>query len=106
MKKIILILSIFLLILATSLVKRSTKNIEDEIFIVNENIISLNSQLGDVLLEHNYLSSPEKLLKYQSQFFEKELTYNDITTIKVIVKKNNRLIIKNFINKQNETYKK
>jgi hypothetical protein len=106
MKKIILILSIFLLILATSLVKRSTKNIEDEIFIVNENIISLNSQLGDVLLEHNYLSSPEKLLKYQSQFFEKELTYNDITTIKVIVKKNNRLIIKNFINKKNETYKK
>tara|TARA_Y100000389_G_C17442506_1_gene509479 strand:- start:1018 stop:1338 length:321 start_codon:yes stop_codon:yes gene_type:complete len=106
MKKIILILSIFLLILATSLIKRSTKNIEDKIFIVNENIRSLNSRLGDVLLEYNYLSSPEKLLKYQSQFFEKELTHNDITKIKIIVKKNNELIIKDFINKENETDKR
>ena len=84
MKKIILILSIFLLILATSLVKRSTKNIEDEIFVVNENIISLNSQLGDVLLEHNYLSSPEKLISYQNLYFENKLTQKSINEIETI----------------------
>ena len=50
MKKIILIISIFLLILITSLIKNSTKKIEDEIFTINENIRLLKAELGDVLL--------------------------------------------------------
>ena len=45
---------IFILILATSLVKNSTKEIEDKIFMVNENIRPLKLELGDVLLEYNY----------------------------------------------------
>ena len=73
---------IFSLILITTLVKNSTKKIEDKIFIVNGNIRALNSQLGDVLLEYNYLSSPEKLLQYQSQYFENDLIQMDITKIK------------------------
>ena len=97
MKKIISILSIFLLILATALIKRSTKNIEDQIFAVNENIRLLNFQLGDVLLEHNYLSSPDKLLQYQMQFFEQKFIYKDITKIKVLSKRKNQLVIKNLI---------
>ena len=66
-------IAILILILATSLVKNSTKEIEDKIFTVNENIRSLKSKLGDMLLEYNYLSAPDKLTQYQSQFFEKEL---------------------------------
>ena len=97
MKKIISILSIFILILATALIKRATKNIEDQIFAVNENIRLLNFELGDVLLEHNYLSSPDKLLQYQSRFFEQKLKYKDITKIKVLLKRKNQLVIKNFI---------
>ena len=54
MKKEVFI-TIFILILTTSLVKNSTKEIEDKIFMVNENIRSLKSELGDVLLEFNYL---------------------------------------------------
>ena len=61
MKKIALA-SILILILATSLVKNSTKKIEDKIFIINENIVSLKAELGDEMLEYNYLSSPEKLI--------------------------------------------
>ena len=72
MKKAIFI-AIFILILATSLVKNSTKEIEDKIFMVNENIRPLKSELGDVLLEYNYLSSPDKLTQYQNQYFEKDL---------------------------------
>ena len=64
MKKIMLVVSIFLLILITSLIKNSTKKIEDEIFLINENIRLLKAHLGDVLLEYNYLSSPEKLLQH------------------------------------------
>ena len=99
MKKIVLIISIFILILITSWVKNSTKKIEDEIFGLNENIRSLKIELSDVLLEYNYLSSPDKLLQYQSQYFENDLIQMDITKIKKITEKNNKLIITNFTKK-------
>ena len=99
MKKIILIISIFGLILITALVKNSTKKIEDKIFVTKNNIRSLKAALGDVLLEYNYLSSPEKLLQYQSQYFENDLIQMDITAIKKIIEEDNRLIITNFTKK-------
>tara|TARA_B100000787_G_scaffold148155_1_gene119513 strand:+ start:179 stop:490 length:312 start_codon:yes stop_codon:yes gene_type:complete len=88
---------ILVLILATSLVKNSTKEIEDKIFMVNENIRPLKSELGDVLLEYNYLSSPDKLTKYQAQYFEKDLIKIDITKIKKLTKKNNYIKVSDFI---------
>ena len=93
--------AILILILATSLVKNSTKEIEDKIFEVNENIRSLKSELGDVLLEYNYLSTPDKLTQYQSQFFEKELIKIDITKIKKLTQKKNHMEISNFLKKDN-----
>ena len=94
-------IAILVLILATSLVKNSTKEIEDRIFAVNENIRSLKSELGDVLLEYNYLSTPDKLTQYQSQFFEKELIKIDITKIKKLTQKKNHMEISNFLKKDN-----
>ena len=98
MKKLLFTI-IFVLILATSLVKNSTKEIEDKIFMVNENIRPLKSELGDVLLEYNYLSSPDKLTQYQSQYFEKDLIKVDITKIKKLTEKNNNIKVSDFINK-------
>ena len=95
MKKITL-LSILILILVTALVKNSTKETEDKIFNLKENIRSLKAEFGDVMLEYNYLSSPEKLIQYQSQYFENELIKVDITKIKTINVKNDRLEIKDF----------
>ena len=98
----LLILSIFLLIVATTLIKNSTKKIEDQIFAINENIRVLNVHLGDVLLEYNYLSSPKKLLQYQSQYFENDLIQMNIVNFKVISEKGNQVIIKNFtLNSEN-----
>ena len=93
--------TIFVLILATSLVKNSTKEIEDEIFMVNENIRPLKFELGDVLLEYNYLSSPEKLTKYQTQYFEKNLIKIDITSIKNLTDKDTLIIVSDFVEKTN-----
>ena len=73
----------------------------DEIFMVKENIRPLKSELGDVLLEYNYLSSPEKLTQYQTQYFEKNLKKIDITKIKKLTEKNSKIKISNFINKEN-----
>ena len=98
MKKIVFVI-IFVLILFTSLVKNSTKEIEDKIFMVNENIRPLKSELGDMLLEYNYLSSPDKLTQYQSQYFEKNLIKIDITQIKKLTKKNNHIDVSDFIEK-------
>tara|TARA_B110000467_G_scaffold20984_1_gene18506 strand:+ start:376 stop:684 length:309 start_codon:yes stop_codon:yes gene_type:complete len=98
MKKVVFT-TIFALILATSLVKNSTKEIEDKIFMVNENIRPLKLELGDVLLEYNYLSSPNKLTQYQTQYFEKDLIKIDITKIKKLTKKNNHIKISDFIEK-------
>ena len=96
MKKILLILSIFLLIVVTALIKNSTKKIEDQIFAINENIRVLNAHLGDVLLEYNYLSSPKKLLQYQSQYFENDLMQMNIADIQIMSENGNQVIIKNF----------
>ena len=100
MKKAIFI-AILISILATSLVKNSTKEIEDKIFEVNENIRSLKFELGDVLLEYNYLSAPNKLTQYQSQFFEKDLIRIDITKIKKLTENNNQMQISDFLEKTN-----
>ena len=100
MKKATLV-TIFILIIATSLVKNSTKEIEDQIFLVNENIRPLKLELGDVLLEYNYLSSPDKLTQYQTQYFEKDLIKIDITKIKKLTENNNHIKVSNFLKKIN-----
>ena len=91
--------TILILILATSLIKNSTKEIEDKIFMVNENIRPLKSELGDVLLEYNYLSSPDKLTQYQAQYFEKNLIKIDITEIKKLIEKKKHIDVSDFIEK-------
>ena len=98
MKKIVFVI-IFILILFTSLVKNSTKELEDKIFMINENIRPLKSKLGDVLLEYSYLSSPDKLTQYQTQYFEKDLIKIDIKKVKKLTKKNNHIKISDFIEK-------
>ena len=104
MKKIAFII-IFILILATSIVKNSTKEIEDRIFAVNENIRPLKKELSDVLLEYNFLSSPGKLTQYQAQYFEKDLMKIDITKIKEIPENDNLILVNDLIKNENERQK-
>jgi hypothetical protein len=49
------------------------------------------------LLEFNYLTTPEKLMEYQSKYFENELHQVDIKKLKKITLKKNQLEIKEFI---------
>ena len=94
MKKIGLIIVIFLLVLSTSIIKNSAKKNEDTIFIVKENLRVLKSEFEKMKLEHDYLSSSEKLLEYQSQYFEDELIQKNIDNIKVFKVKNKNKKIK------------
>ena len=83
MKKFVLAVVIFFLVLSTAIIKNTTKQIEDEIFTVKENIRVLNSEFENVSLEYDYLSSAQRLLEYQSQYFEDELIQKNINDIKI-----------------------
>jgi hypothetical protein len=83
MKKITLILFIFSLILSTAIIKNSAKKNEDKIFTAKENIRVLNSELEKIKLEFDYLSSSDKLLEFQSLYFENNLVQKKIENIKV-----------------------
>jgi len=94
-KKFGLTIIIFSLILSTAIIKNSAKKTEDEIFTIKENLRALNSELENILLEHDYLSSAEKLLEYQSLYFEDELIQKDIKNIKLYKIKKKEKIIQN-----------
>ena len=83
MKKLALAVIIFLLVLSTAVIKNTTKQIEDEIFTIKENIRILKSELENVSLEYDYLSSADKLLEYQSLYFENDLIQKNIKDIKI-----------------------
>ena len=93
MKKIILILSIFFLIIVTTFTKNATKKLDNQIFSIRENISVLKDKYELVLLDYNFLTSPKKLLEYQSKYFETDLIPLDITQIKEIKEENNKLVI-------------
>tara|TARA_Y100001970_G_scaffold220287_1_gene270474 strand:- start:135 stop:440 length:306 start_codon:yes stop_codon:yes gene_type:complete len=82
-KKFALAILIFFLILSTAIIKNTTKKIENEIFAVKENIRVLKSEFENVSLEYDFLSSAEKLLEYQSLYFEDELIQKNIKDIKI-----------------------
>ena len=96
MKKLALAFIIFFLVLSTAMVKNTTKQIEDEIFTVKENIRVLNSEFENVSLEYDYLSSAERLLEYQSKYFEDELIQKNINDIKIYNISNDINKIQNF----------
>ena len=96
MKKIFLVIFIFLLIISTALIKNSAKKNEDKIFTVKENLRFLNSKFKKIKLEHDYLSSPDKLLEFQVLYFDDELVKKDIQTLKKIEINNDKIKIDNF----------
>ena len=102
MKKTFLFFVVIFLIITTTLTKNSTKKIEDQIFNTKENISVLKDKYELVLLDHNYLTGPRKLLDYQFQYFEKELSKTDINDIKELIIKNEEIIIKDFNQLDNE----
>ena len=84
MKKFLVVFFALLLILSTALIKNSTKRIDDEIFLIKENIRILKKDFEKNKLEYEYLSSAEKLLEFQNQFFDEKLVQKDIQEMKII----------------------
>ena len=100
MSKLFVVLLIVSLILSTALIKNSTKRVDDEIFVLRENIRGLRKDFEDIALENNYLSSSEKLIEFQNLYFDKELVKKEIQEIKKIKRNFDKIEITqfNFVN--------
>ena len=83
MKKVSLVSIIFSLIILTTIIKNTAKQIEDELFTTKENLRVLEAEYESILLEYDYLSSAEKLLEFQSLYFEDQLIKKNIKNIKI-----------------------
>ena len=84
-KKILLFIPIIILIFSTSLTKNSTKKLDKKIFEIQENIRALDDIYELVLLDYNYLTSPDKLMEYSKMYFEKELKKKEIIDLKTFI---------------------
>ena len=84
MKKYFAILMIIFLILLTALIKNSTKRMDDEIFIVKENMRFLRKEIDDLKLEYTYLSSGNKLMDFKVRFFDEDLSVKRKNEIKIL----------------------
>ena len=84
MKKYFAIFMIIFLILFTALVKNSTKRMDDEIFMVKENMRFLRKEIDDLKLEYTYLSSGKKLMDFKVRFFDEDLSAKRKSEIKIL----------------------
>ena len=78
MKNFIIITFILILIIFTSLVKTSTRDLEAKIFTNEEEIKLLSDKKELMLLEHNFLSSPERLYELKNLLFNENLIPLDL----------------------------
>tara|TARA_B100000963_G_scaffold318938_1_gene300402 strand:- start:19659 stop:19928 length:270 start_codon:yes stop_codon:yes gene_type:complete len=86
MKNFLIISLIVILIILTSLVKNSTRDLEAKIFINKEEIKMLSDKKDLILLENNFLSSPERLFEFKKLMFKENL--NSLNLKKFIILEN------------------
>ena len=70
MKKYIIFFSIVSLIITTSIVKSSTRQLEKSIFTLEEEVKILEEKFNFLLLENDYLTTPERLIELKEQIFK------------------------------------
>ena len=91
MKNYLIILFLIVLIILTSLVKTSTRDLEAKIFTNQEEIKMLSDEKDLILLEYIFLSSPERLFEFKKTLFEENL---------MSINLNKLIFLKNYEQKQ------
>ena len=70
MKKYIILFGIIFLIITTSIIKSSTRQLEKKIFILEEEVKILEEKYDFLLLENDYLTTPERLIGLKEKIFK------------------------------------
>ena len=84
MKKYVILFGIIFLIITTSIVKSSTRQLEKKIFILEEEVKILEEKFDFLLLENDYLTTPERLIGLKEKIFKDKffpINPNDIKKI-------------------------
>ena len=97
MKKLFFFIPVLFLIIATTITKNSTKQLDRKIFEIKENIRVLKDKYELEMLEYNYLTSPKKLIGYQKKYFENELLEADIESLNWLDMKKSKIEIKKIL---------
>ncbi len=84
MKKYLIFISVTSLIIFTSIIKTSTRELETKIFNSEEKIKILGEKKNLILLQNNYLSSPQRLFELKNEYFGTELKFLKIYQIKYL----------------------
>tara|TARA_B100000941_G_C28336148_1_gene464230 strand:- start:396 stop:668 length:273 start_codon:yes stop_codon:yes gene_type:complete len=72
-KNYLIISFILILIILTSLIKTSTRDLEAKIFTNKEELKLLSDKKDLILLENNFLSSPERLFELKKLLLDQNL---------------------------------
>tara|TARA_B100000161_G_scaffold147528_1_gene104946 strand:+ start:1647 stop:1910 length:264 start_codon:yes stop_codon:yes gene_type:complete len=70
MKKYVLVFIITFLVITTSIIKNSTRELENKIFNSNEKIKILISRKEIIKLQNDYLRSPQRLFEFKNKFLD------------------------------------
>ena len=84
MKKYIIFFCIVCLIITTSIVKSSTRQLEKNIFVLEEEVKILEEKFDFLLLESDYLTTPERLIGLKEKIFKDKFFPIDPKDIKKI----------------------
>jgi len=93
MIKLVVFILICILSVSTSVIKNSTKKIDDETYSTKERLFFLQKKIQVSKLEHDYLSTSEKLMEYQKLYFENLLQKKPLKEFKILETVNNEIII-------------
>ena len=84
MKKYVIFFGIIFLIITTSIVKSSTRQLEKNIFILEEEVKILEEKFNFLILENDYLTTPERLIRLKEKIFKDQFFPIDPWDIKKI----------------------
>ena len=91
MKKLLIFIPLLFLIFATTITKKSTKDLDKKIFEIQESIRVLENKHELALLDYNVLTTPKKLMEYQKKYFEDDLVQKNLEDLQWL-KINKKLI--------------
>lgn len=85
MKKYLIFFLITFLIISTSVIKNTTRELETKIFNSKERIKILTNKKEMILLQNNYLSSPQRLFDLKKKFFGDNLEVLELKQFKNLI---------------------
>ena len=98
MRRLAIFFLIFVFVISTAIIKNSSKKIEEKIYKKKENLAILKNKYDLVILEFDFLNSPDEIQKKVEQYFIKdEFTSIDISKLKIAEIKNNKIEFNSFL---------